>query len=95
MFYKIKQDNLYVILINVDNKLKRESELLFDNLWLDINEAVILFLETAVKNKDIPFPYKLNNNKLLKVSDTFENGRQSSEGYYIYYDNVIFLETIR
>ncbi len=95
MFYKIKQDNLYVILINVDNELKRESELLFDNLWLDINEAVILFLETAVKNSDIPFPYKLNNNKLLKVSDTFENGRQSSEGYYIYYDNVIFLEAIR
>ncbi|MDE7033703.1 MAG: hypothetical protein K2O68_01815, partial [Mucispirillum sp.] len=80
MFYKIKQDNLYVILVDVNNELKRESELLFDNLWLDINEAVILFLETAVKNKDIPFPYKLNDNKLLKVSDTFENSRQSSEG---------------
>lgn len=58
------------IILNVDDELKRESELLFDNLGLDINEAVILFLETAVKNKDIPFPYKLNDNKLLKVSDT-------------------------
>lgn len=69
MFYKIKQDNLYVILVDVDNELKRESELLFDNLWLDINEAVILFLETTIKNSDIPFPYKLNDNNLSKISD--------------------------
>lgn len=58
------------VILNVDDELKRESELLFDNLGLDINEAVILFLETAVKNKDIPFPYKLNDNNLSKVSDT-------------------------
>ncbi len=49
--------------------MKRESELLFDNLWLDINEAVILFLETTIKNSDIPFPYKLNDNNLSKISD--------------------------
>ena len=58
------------VILNVDDELKRESELLFDNLGLDINEAEILFLETAVKNKDIPFPYKLNDNNLSKVSDT-------------------------
>ena len=58
------------VILNVDDELKRESELLFDNLGLDIIEAVILFLETAVINKDIPFPYKLNDNNLSKVSDT-------------------------
>lgn len=58
------------IILNIDDKLKKECELLFNNLGLDINDAVILFLETAVKNNDIPFPCKLNDNNLSKVSDT-------------------------
>lgn len=57
------------IILNVDDELKRESELLFNELGLDINEAVILFLEASVKNNDIPFSYQLNNNNLSKVSD--------------------------
>lgn len=57
------------IIINLDDELKKESELLFDRLGLDINEAVILFLETTVKNSDIPFSYKLNDNNLSKISD--------------------------
>lgn len=57
------------IILNLDDELKKESELLFDRLGLDINEAVILFLETTVKNSDIPFPYKLNDNNLSKISD--------------------------
>lgn len=57
------------IILNVDDELKKECELLFNNLGLDINEAVILFLETTVKNSDIPFPYKLNDNNLSKISD--------------------------
>ena len=57
------------IILYVDDELKKECELLFNNLGLDINEAVILFLETTVKNSDIPFPYKLNDNNLSKISD--------------------------
>lgn len=57
------------IILNIDDELKKECELLFNNLGLDINEAVILFLENTVKNSDIPFPYKLNDNNLSKVSD--------------------------
>lgn len=57
------------IILNVDDELKKECKLLFNNLGLDINEAVILFLETTVKNSDIPFPYKLNDNNLSKISD--------------------------
>lgn len=57
------------IILNVDDELKRECELLFNELGLDINEAVILFLEASVKNNDIPFSYQLNNNNLSKVSD--------------------------
>lgn len=57
------------IILNLDDELKKESELLFDRLGLDINEAVILFLETTVKNSDIPFSYKLNDNNLSKISD--------------------------
>lgn len=57
------------IILNVDDELKRDCELLFDKLGLDINEAVILFLEAAVKNNDIPFSYQLNDNNLSKVSD--------------------------
>lgn len=57
------------IILNVDDELKRECELLFNELGLNINEAVILFLEASVKNNDIPFSYQLNNNNLSKVSD--------------------------
>ena len=57
------------IILNVDDELKRECELLFNELGLDINEAVILFLEASVKNNDIPFSYQLNNNNLSQVSD--------------------------
>jgi len=57
------------IILNVDDELKRECELLFNELGLDINEAVKLFLEASVKNNDIPFSYQLNNNNLSKVSD--------------------------
>lgn len=58
------------IILNVDDEFKKECELLFDEMGLDINEAVILFLEAVVKNNDIPFSYQLNNNNLSKVSDT-------------------------
>ena len=51
---------------------------------------------TAIKDKTIYFLD--GESKVCKIDDfhiTSENSRQSSEGYYIYYDNVIFLEAIR
>lgn len=51
---------------------------------------------TAIKEKTIYFLD--GESKVCKIDDfhiTSENGRQSSEGYYIYYDNVIFLEAVR
>lgn len=57
------------IIIKLDDELKKESELLFNKLGLDIKEAIVLFLQQAVKEGDVPFSYTLYNDKLLEVSD--------------------------
>lgn len=51
---------------------------------------------TAIKDKTIYFLD--GESKVCNINDfhiTCENGRKSSEGYYIYYDNVIFLDAVR
>lgn len=57
------------IIIKLDDELKKESELLFNKLGLDIKEAIVLFLQQAVKEGDIPFSYALYDDKLIEVSD--------------------------
>lgn len=51
---------------------------------------------TAIKEKTIYFLD--GESKVCNIDDfhiTSENGRQCSEGYYIYYNNVLFLEAVR
>ncbi|WP_295298509.1 type II toxin-antitoxin system RelB/DinJ family antitoxin [uncultured Brachyspira sp.] len=71
------------ITIKIDDKLKNEADKLFNDLGLDFNTAINIFLVTSINTQSIPFKIKktkqLNNN-----SDNFyneENIRFLKEGY--------------
>lgn len=71
------------ITIKIDDKLKNEADKLFNDLGLDFNTAINMFLRTSINTQSIPFKIKktkqLNNN-----SDNFyneENIRFLKEGY--------------
>lgn len=71
------------ITIKIDDKLKNEADKLFNDLGLDFNTAINIFLRTSINTQSIPFKIKktkqLNNN-----SDNFyneENIRFLKEGY--------------
>lgn len=45
--------------IRIDSDLKAEADELFDQLGTSTNEAIKIFLKTAVRNKGIPFSVSL------------------------------------
>ena len=46
------------IQIRVDQKLKRDADLIFEDLGLDTTTAIRLFLKKVVMSKSIPFELK-------------------------------------
>lgn len=45
--------------VSVDSELKRQAEVLFDNLGLNMSVAITMFLKSAVNYDGIPFEVKL------------------------------------
>ena len=45
--------------IRVDDKLKKESEEVFDELGLNITSALTIFLKAVVRTNSIPFPLEI------------------------------------
>lgn len=45
--------------IRIDSELKDEADELFDQLGTSTNEAIKIFLKTAIRNRGIPFPVSL------------------------------------
>lgn len=45
--------------VRIDGDLKDEADELFNQLGTTTNEAIKIFLKTAVRNKGIPFPISL------------------------------------
>lgn len=48
------------IAVRVDDKLKKEASLIFNELGLDMTTAVKLFLKQSVLTRSIPFEVKLD-----------------------------------
>ena len=48
------------IAVRVDDELKKEATLVFNELGLDMSTAVKLFLKQSVLTRSIPFELKLN-----------------------------------
>ena len=73
--------------VRVDANLKRESDLLFKNLGLNMSTAINMFLTKCVNTSSIPFeisspkPSK-NLKKALKEAENISKGKVVSKGYH-------------
>lgn len=69
--------------MRIDDDLKRESEIVFQDIGLNMTSAVTLFLRQVVKQRGIPFPLMSNpppmRNDYIEVSrrNLLERGRQA------------------
>ena len=73
--------------VRVDATLKKESDLLFKNLGLNMSTAINMFLTKCVNTSSIPFEIsspKPNKNlkKAIKEAKNISNGKVSSKGYH-------------
>ena len=48
-----------IVQFRVDDKLKEQASIIFENLGIDLSTALRMFLKRTVLNNGIPFPMKL------------------------------------
>ncbi|MDO6994209.1 type II toxin-antitoxin system RelB/DinJ family antitoxin [Brachyspira innocens] len=60
------------VTIKIDDKLKNEADKLFNDLGLDFNTAINIFLRTSINNQSIPFKIEINK-QLYTDNDNFYN----------------------
>lgn len=63
--------------IRIDDGLKRESEMILEELGLSTTAAITIFLKTLVRKNGIPFPLEIPNKATLKA---FKEVEQISSG---------------
>ena len=59
------------ITIKIDDKLKNEADKLFNDLGLDFNTAINIFLRTSINTQSIPF--KIEKTKQLDINNEEDN----------------------
>ena len=68
--------------MRIDDDLKRESEIILQDIGLNMTSAVVLFLHQVVKQRGIPFPLVVNpsplQNNYIEATrrDLLERGKQ-------------------
>ena len=72
--------------VRVDANLKKESDLLFKSLGLNMSTAINMFLTKCVNTSSIPFEISApkpsrNLKKALKEAASISNGKTDSKGY--------------
>ena len=70
--------------IRVDDGLKKQSELVFDELGLSITAAMTIFLKAVVRTNSIPFSLEIPNNETLKAFkevDDISSGKAKARKY--------------
>lgn len=69
--------------IKIDQKLKQESQALFESLGLNLSTAVNIFLRQAVREQAIPFQITAStpNTETLKAIENARNGIGLSRGF--------------
>lgn len=60
--------------ISVDEDLKKQAEVLFNDLGLNMTSAINVFLKQAVKEQAIPFEIRKVNSETLQAIKDVENG---------------------
>lgn len=69
--------------IKIDSKLKKDSQILFESLGLNLSTAVNIFLRQAVREQAIPFRVgtPIANAQTLKTIDDARHGIGLSRGF--------------
>jgi DNA-damage-inducible protein J len=68
--------------IRIDNDLKHECDLIFEDLGLSMSAAMTLFLKQVVKTRGIPFELKAHvpNKETRKTLDAIINKKEKLTG---------------
>lgn len=68
--------------IRINDELKRECDLIFEDIGLTMSSAMTLFLKQVVKTRGIPFELKARvpNAETRKVLDAIRNGEEPLNG---------------
>ena len=53
--------------IRVDEKLKKDSDGIFEELGMSMTTAITIFLKAVVRNNSIPFPLEIPNEETLSA----------------------------
>ncbi|MCQ2409715.1 MAG: type II toxin-antitoxin system RelB/DinJ family antitoxin [Clostridia bacterium] len=70
--------------IRVDEKLKKESERIFEELGLGMTSAMTIFLKAVVRNNGIPFSLEIPNEETLQAFKEVEDmisGKEKAKRY--------------
>lgn len=71
--------------IRIDEKLKKQSEKIFEELGLGMTSALTIFLKAVVRSNGIPFPLEIPNTeteKAFKEVDDISSGRKKAKKYH-------------
>ena len=68
--------------IRIDDNLKREAELLFDDLGVSLSAAMTIFLKQAIRQNGFPFQITRNyNRETMEAMEDVRLGRNLSGPY--------------
>ena len=59
--------------IRVDEKLKKDSEKIIDELGMNMTTAITIFLKAVVRNNGIPFSLEIPNEETLRAIKEIED----------------------
>ncbi len=61
--------------IRIDKEIKKQAEVVFNELGLNMTTAINIFLRTSIREKGIPFEVKMNNPNDMTIA-AIEEGRK-------------------
>jgi DNA-damage-inducible protein J len=62
----------------VDEQLKKDVEIIFNELGINTSQAINIFLKKVVSDKGIPFEMKIPTNQLQKAIEEAQNNNGST-----------------
>ena len=86
MEYEKRKRSMAVLQVRVDDELKNQATVIFDQLGIDLSTAVRMFLKKAVLEKGIPFETKIDEvtlrgilamEQMRKISEENGNSKMS------------------
>ncbi len=70
--------------IRVDESIKKQSEMIFDELGMSMTGAITVFLKAVVRTKSIPFSLEIPNKETIKAFrevDDISSGKAKAKKY--------------